>query len=372
VNATAARKVGQRNDAASQPPSRRQPGCAAISACASASASSGGRGRVRRLRRFLVDLVLAEVLDVGQQRRAVVLAAVVAAFGRDDRAHLVGRDRAVLGIASGGERLVALPLLEFVGGDAGEDLVGLHVVAALVGEVDLAEALLLDRAQVTLLHHLQQRDQRPDQPVAALGAVEDLGEADLPARLELVEQPARVEPDVALLLLDLHRRLLPDLLQQLGERRRQVPDADLAEFEVVLVGLLGEVRRLRQHQRRLARAAVGARIELAREVAVALVLQQAADQVVARIELLLQLDRLVGQQLARLDLHQRARHHEEVADVVQVERAQHREVLEVVVEDARDADLVDVELRLPHEVQQQVHGAREDRELDAIAHGGGG
>ena len=126
----------------------------------------------------------------------------------------------------------------------------------------------------------------------------------------------RVVADVALLELDLHRLLATDLVEQLGEGRRQVPDSELAEVQQVLVLRRLQLGRLRHHQVALALAALAASVQLPREVAVALVLKQPTDQVIARVQLLLELDRLVRQQLTRLDLHQRARHHDEVPDVL--------------------------------------------------------
>ena len=48
------------------------------------------------------------------------------------------------------------------------------------------------------------------------------------------------------------------------------------------------------------------------------------------------------------------------------------EVLQVVLQDARDLELVDVDLLLAHQMEQEIHRAREDRQLDAVAHGRAG
>src|SRR5262249_36824761 len=73
-----------------------------------------------------------------------------------------------------------------------------------------------------------------------------------------------------------------------------------------------------------------------------------------------EIDLVRGEERAALDRHQRRRHREEVGRILDVERVQRLEVRHVALEDARDLDLVDLDLLLAHEVQEQVHRALED------------
>ena len=71
------------------------------------------------------------------------------------------------------------------------------------------------------------------------------------------------------------------------------------------------------------------------------------------------------QERPALDRHQRRGHDEEVARDLDVHVLERLEVLEVPLDDPVDLDLVDLDLLLPHEVQQEVHRALEDLvELD--------
>src|SRR5205823_299385 len=67
-----------------------------------------------------------------------------------------------------------------------------------------------------------------------------------------------------------------------------------------------------------------------------------------------------------LNLHERAGHHDEVADALHVEDRHDVEVVLELLEDARDGDVADVHLVALDEVQQQVERAAERVEIDLV------
>ena len=73
-----------------------------------------------------------------------------------------------------------------------------------------------------------------------------------------------------------------------------------------------------------------------------------------------------GQQHAALDVHQRRRHHEELAGDFEVEHLHDRQILHVLVRDPLDRDVVNVHLLLLDEVEQQIERPLEDLQLDFV------
>nr|WP_263429880.1 hypothetical protein [Nannocystis pusilla] len=149
-------------------------------------------------------------------------------------------------------------------------------------------------------------------------------------------------------------------LREVEQRHRREAGVDRRHHQL---GAAGEHVASRHRQR----------VELGRGLLEPLVLDQPADQRLARVLalLLLALARLAGarlrrQQLAALEVRQRRRHHQVVARDLEVELAHDVEVLEVLLGDERDRDVEDVELVLAHEVQQQVERALEHLELDRV------
>nr|WP_258182726.1 hypothetical protein [Enhygromyxa salina] len=108
-------------------------------------------------------------------------------------------------------------------------------------------------------------------------------------------------------------------------------------------------------------------------VAEALVLDQAPDQLFARIDAVLELTLFVvlaghdRQQLAALEEGQRRRHQQVLARDLDVERAREADVLDVLLGDEGDRDVEDVELVATHEVQEQIERALEHVERDRVA-----
>ena len=181
--------------------------------------------------------------------------------------------------------------------------------------------------QRQLLHALRDRH-RLDRDVVALG---DLGPREHPVvRLGQAKQGHRRQPRV-------HRRHVD-------------------------VGAAGEHVAPRDRQR----------VELRRRALEALVLDEPADQRLARVLALLVLaGRLLlarrrRQQLAALEPRQRRRHHQVVARDLEVQRSHEVEVLEVLLGHERDRDVEDVELVPAHQVQQQVERPLEQLERDGV------
>ena len=99
--------------------------------------------------------------------------------------------------------------------------------------------------------------------------------------------------------------------------------------------------------------------ELAGRILELLVFDELAHEVEARIHPLLvahilRRAAIHRQQHPRLDHHQRGGHHNELARHIEVQLAHHLDVLHVLLGDASDRDVVDVELVAANEIEQQV------------------
>ena len=105
---------------------------------------------------------------------------------------------------------------------------------------------------------------------------------------------------------------------------------------------------------------------------IGLELEQAGEQAVALFEageLLVVLDVVgPGQQLARLELDQDRRDHQELAGGLHVEGLASRHLGDEGVDEVRDPDLVDVDLVVRHELQQHVEGPLIDGRRDVRHH----
>ena len=104
---------------------------------------------------------------------------------------------------------------------------------------------------------------------------------------------------------------------------------------------------------------------------VLLVLEQPADELLARVGPLLavrRIGRLVARkQHARLDVRQRRRHQEVLAGEVQVERARRLHVLDVLPGDEGDGNVQDVQLVLLDEREQEIERPLELRQREGEA-----
>ena len=78
------------------------------------------------------------------------------------------------------------------------------------------------------------------------------------------------------------------------------------------------------------------------------------------------------QDLLRLDLDQQTGHRQEIAHRVDVQLLEHRQILEILVGDRRDGNVGDLDLVLAHQVEQEVHRAPEQIQVNAkVDHGRG-
>ena len=111
--------------------------------------------------------------------------------------------------------------------------------------------------------------------------------------------------------------------------------------------------------------------ELAGGVLELLVLDELAHEVEARVHPLLVrplvgLAAVDGEHHAALDHHERGGHHDELARHVEVELAHEVEVLHVLLGDAPDRDVVDVQFLAADQVQKQVKRALEYLEVHLV------
>src|SRR5262249_32034118 len=100
----------------------------------------------------------------------------------------------------------------------------------------------------------------------------------------------------------------------------------------------------------------------------ALVLLELLHELAARVFGLLRLALGWWQQQARLDLHERRRHHQILARQVEVQLLEEAKVGEILVCDQRDRNVVNVDLVLLDQVQQEIERPFEDVELKARIH----
>ena len=113
----------------------------------------------------------------------------------------------------------------------------------------------------------------------------------------------------------------------------------------------------------------GTRAQLLGRDLVLLVLQEAPDELGARVDLVLRLlvvlvVRLLRQEHLALDVGQRRGHHEVLARDVQIELLHQRDVLEVALRHEGDREVQDVQLVLPDQMQEQIERPLEVRQRD--------
>ena len=215
------------------------------------------------------------------------------------------------------------------------------------------------------LRHLEQREEGDDDFVARAQPGEELVERRAP----LLRDPLG---DLRHALLD-GDALGADLAREVD--LRAVDDA-LKRVEELVEADVGERRgSLRLDRRRAAEEDVApgdaARAERLGGSLVLLILEQAQDQLRARIGLLLvrlgvvrRGVRVGRQEHLRLDVRERRRHQQVLSRDVEVEVLHHAEVREVPVGDEGDGEVEDLELVLLNQVQEQVERPLEGRQID--------
>ena len=231
-------------------------------------------------------------------------------------------------------------------------------------DADRAVAALLEHANQLEADHLQHRQERDDHVGAGRVGVEQILEAAGFGFRQPLEQLLDARLDRNLFGRQRHRRPLAGALEHLLERRQQAEEIDFDLGLVVVAGDLLDARigpaPLRAAQRFLVVQQLGGGLEL-------LVLEQAADQRVARIFLVRRIaGRGLGprQQHLALDVDQRRRHHQELAGDVEVQLLHQVQVLEVLPGDDRDLDVVDVHLVLLDQMNEQIERPFEGLQLD--------
>src|SRR4030043_146427 len=73
-----------------------------------------------------------------------------------------------------------------------------------------------------------------------------------------------------------------------------------------------------------------------------------------------------GKEHARLDIHQRCRHHQEFSGDGKVEGLHDPDIVEILLGNQGNRYVVDIDLILLDEMQQEVQGPLEDINLDGI------
>ena len=232
--------------------------------------------------------------------------------------------------------------LERVRGEVAVDgRLGAHRVL-VDADRDPGAVVVLARADLAQLDELEEREERPDEVGAVGPAADEVGEGHRPARGdEALEDDADEVGDREALAGDRDGGLLAGLAQQLAEGGDEGVEVGLDDLVGLGVGVGG-----RAHGE-AALLLAGARVERARRVLEALVGQQLLDEVEPRVEVVLLLDDVAGQERPALQDEQVARHDEELARAVDVERGEPRlEVLDELVGDLGERELVDVHLGL--------------------------
>ena len=75
-----------------------------------------------------------------------------------------------------------------------------------------------------------------------------------------------------------------------------------------------------------------------------------------------------GKNLLRFDFDERARHGEEIADGIDVQLLEHRQVFQVLLGDRGDRDIDNLNLMLAHQVQEQIERTSENIQTDPEIH----
>ena len=247
-----------------------------------------------------------------------------------------------------------------------ERVVAVHLRAEL--HEDRRERVDLDEPRHAQLGHLQQREKRDHEVEPRRRIREELLELHPPPRTEHVDQLVDAVGERDALVHDVVRELDlalgKDALERLDEREEgHVGERSDPGVHRLFEGAAAE-EDVATHD--------AARLEIGACLLVLLVLEQAADERLARVlfilgeRVVLLTGRRRRQEHLRLDVRQRGRHHEVFAREVEIHQLHDSEVLEVLFGHEPDGDLEDVELVLLTEVQEQIERSLEGRERDGI------
>ena len=221
-----------------------------------------------------------------------------------------------------------------------------------------------------LPQQLQQREERDDHLAARRALVEQRGERGLPFRTDAVQHEVHLVRHAPPHALQLFLRTLVQTRQNVLERGEQVEKPKIRDG-VGLVGLrlleLGAsaavVERLHLPQLVLG--------ELAGRILELLVFDELTHKVETRIHPLLiahilRRAAVHRQQHPGLNHHQRGGHHDELARHIKVQLAHHLDILHVLLGDAADRNVVDIELIAANKVQQQIQRPFKDLQIHLV------
>ena len=229
-----------------------------------------------------------------------------------------------------------------------------------------AKAGALLHQYVMMPHQFQHCQEYADQRRLVHAGLKQFTESQLLLLAQPGVDPAHVNVDRRIVVNDAGRPGDRRLADDPPKRAHQVPQFYLLDRLVRRIAVLG--RNVLDQAGIMLLPIAAPLLEHARGVAILLILQEAANQLVPRI-LDLFLDLVgPGEDLLRLDLDQHARHGHKIADRVDIQLFEHREVLQKLVGDGRDGDVENIHLVLAHQVQQQVHRPAEDSQIYAKIH----
>jgi arabinose-5-phosphate isomerase len=244
-------------------------------------------------------------------------------------------------------------------------------------DLDRCVGVILPDLDLLVARQLEQRQEEADH-LAARAAFHHLLQREAAARRapEPVHDVCLVQADGRVVVLDavVAKSRQVDRRDDPLERLDQVQDVRILDLDrflcISVVGRIAAVAACGPP----ARALMTQRIERLSRRSVALVRQQLAHQLEARvcsIEPVGWRVASVGARLSRrkrsaLDLHKRRRHHQELAGKVHVDAVDLLEEREVLLGDRVDRDIADVDLRAPHEEEQQVQRTLEARQAHLV------
>lgn len=239
-------------------------------------------------------------------------------------------------------------------------------------DVDVAELLALFDLEVALLEELEQSEESHDDldPIDQIGR--QASERDAANAREFVDQLGEGIGHVG--LDDSH---VEEIDLGLGFRRGRPNVSGMHVFGPHTFQKVGHefgetfVRTDGPGERPV--GLVGERAEDSTHVLERLALEEPRQQEVALLpesEFLVEIDVLSsGQQTTSLQFHEGGRDQQELGRHVEIERLHGLDLVQIGVDDARQVDLVDVDLLLQDQVQEEVEGALENRSAHVDGHG---
>src|ERR1700733_13487995 len=229
-------------------------------------------------------------------------------------------------------------------------------------EKNRAEAHFLKRANVAPAYQLEQRHERRDYERSIVRVLEQRDELDSAGAFERAQDSRDTFRDRDVAQRDFARGLVGDALEHGTNCLDQIENRNgvLLGVRVFGCGLAGRSENVASQQCTLG--------ELFSCLAIALIFEQALDQVALELLGLLGVRELrMRQHRERLDQEQRRRHHQVLARDVEVQLIEQFEPRQVLLGDNAGGDFVRVELGALEQMQEQVERALVNREPEANA-----